>query len=1098
MIHDTVYESDTAYESDDSLIALFRGSEQVLDEEWVRQLEDDLCNRIGTNSKEVGTNSKESDERFYMGLPKEWRCQRCGTLSIKGAKDFLQDCKTCKANAYLSHKITGVGVDINASKPRGTSLGYCSARIFHSDSKDTPFEIDTENASMRVTLRDTGSGLLHGTQTFKLLKGSVVKLRQQLGRGLVGTIADNVDRAHPETVLVRPAGGGDSITIENPQFAVRYTDDPGDPWVSNDLPRNVTSQSPSPPKRKRNATTMGDSGMSIEADAASLFDKELVSEPPRRRPRRSIRVIVYLDDMHRVYRKNPVFINDVSTLAAFKNEFIKQHGRANNTFTNITGDDPLTQQTFDAALSNGDDMLKVLVRSPDSFGESDLVPPYDPLSELAMGEAFEQPMGINSLETGEPSTNANGEYDGDNVDNGSTLRDVPAMSTVNPFMMNGDSSFVDDNAIDNWEPLVDDEEEEKGDEEENGENFEWSNATQMDLEHDSLMYTPFEMPNGDSMSLAQYLDENPDLRPWRNYFAPHRMSLLSKVPHPFMIPLPLLFENGRFQSQKYINMHNNALALAGLGLGPELNDSRFVSGVMWDVEAIINAEEMKRKKEQLKEEKRAIKERKLEEQESERQRKKRDKEAAGMVREAAKRADRERRIAAAEENHTLKAQLKEEERVRRNEAKELMKQRKTDAQLNRLLTSSANVLETDEERRLRRDDALNRCKHLPWWRDDLSGGIAKHPDTQNPVLFADVPDTIRSTLHWLMAYRLFLHKRDPLTNEMLFRNVNRYYGRPVLSKGKTDYSKRQWRSWQLQRKINGTLTFLGQYFESVLAALVNAASIIDSRIDSSECAQSWVVWISDPDNALQWLQDPVVVQGLTDQEHEVSARFTSRTQDKDDDKFRTHNPTYVAPDPTVIDISDASNPPPPPPPPHLPRIATDSERWSNTSPPQSSLHPLDATTSSDPLAAILPMPEAPLGMEGVTDRSQPPSDLHLDPHDRSQYVRTGDDGVNTDIDVETSPRDLEKMHAYVSMSGATPDTARFLYEEGYSASDIVSVNLFDITNLMGVIPVDSLVAAGVDPMDLLSAGASASDLVTHIPINILRDWGYSNSELGLE
>ena len=137
-------------------------------------------------------------------------------------------------------------------------------------------------------------------------------------------------------------------------------------------------------------------------------------------------------------------------------------------------------------------------------------------------------------------------------------------------------------------------------------------------------------------------------------------------------------------------------------------------------------------------------------------------------------------------------------------------------------------------------------------------------------------------------------------------------------------------------------------------------------------------------------------------------------------------------------------------------------------------------------------------MEGVTDRSQPPSDLHLDPHDRSQYVRTGDDGVNTDIDVETSPRDLEKMHAYVSMSGATPDTARFLYEEGYSASDIVSVNLFDITNLMGVIPVDSLVAAGVDPMDLLSAGASASDLVTHIPINILRDWGYSNSELGLE
>lgn len=223
-----------------------------------------------------------------MGLTREWQCQRCGTLATMGLSGFLQNCKTCRMNVYLSHKTTGVGVDISSNKPRGSSIDYCSARIFHEDSKDTPFEIDTANASMRVNIRDDGSGLLHGMQTFKLLKSSVRKLQHQLGRGLVGTVAKAVSRHNPETVFVYAADGGMMIEIENPQFAVRYTDDLNELRVSSNLPRCVENGLVVPvPQRKRTIEDfqMGAASPNVETVNVTTTDPfvtELVTVTERR------------------------------------------------------------------------------------------------------------------------------------------------------------------------------------------------------------------------------------------------------------------------------------------------------------------------------------------------------------------------------------------------------------------------------------------------------------------------------------------------------------------------------------------------------------------------------------------------------------------------------------------------------------------------------------------------------------------------------------------------------------------------------------------------------------------------------------------------
>lgn len=233
-----------------------------------------VCGKVygnGTNCETViGTNEEESDERVYMGLKAEWYCQRCGTVVTKAtptSTDFPQGCSTCRNNTYLCDKNVGVLVGMWPSGPRESHTSYCNARIFHTESKGTPFTIDTAAGTMEVTIPQVPGAptFPHGTVVYKLFARCVKTLATQLGRGkLSGTVAGNVDRDRPEVVVVTPSQPGlhyftcavtmgrgrlpilpydirsmigkrvyeQTMTIENPQFGVLYTDEIIDTFVS--------------------------------------------------------------------------------------------------------------------------------------------------------------------------------------------------------------------------------------------------------------------------------------------------------------------------------------------------------------------------------------------------------------------------------------------------------------------------------------------------------------------------------------------------------------------------------------------------------------------------------------------------------------------------------------------------------------------------------------------------------------------------------------------------------------------------------------------------------------------------------------------------
>jgi hypothetical protein len=197
-----------------------------------------------------------------MGLKAEWYCQRCGTVVTRRQqdKDVPESCHICRRFRYFCDSNVGVVVDLNAAKKRGSSNSYCMARIFHTESKGTPFTIDTDVGTMECTIPHVPDAptFPHGTVVYKLNRTSVRILTTQLGRGKhSGTIAENVDRVRPEVVVVtlsHPAlhyftcaatmGRGrvpmlpydirsmigklvfkHTMTIENPRFGVLFTDE---------------------------------------------------------------------------------------------------------------------------------------------------------------------------------------------------------------------------------------------------------------------------------------------------------------------------------------------------------------------------------------------------------------------------------------------------------------------------------------------------------------------------------------------------------------------------------------------------------------------------------------------------------------------------------------------------------------------------------------------------------------------------------------------------------------------------------------------------------------------------------------------------------
>jgi len=1115
-LDDLKYDSDASDASWDDNVAessVWRGATSPLDGgDWLRELEeslrddiseDDYYGGVGTNEEGAfGTNSNESDDRLYMGQKKDWKCQRCGKVVVKPAdKATIDNCPKCRGNKYLCDKNSGILVDINRGKPRGTSGHYVMARIFHTASMGTPFAIDTEAGSMRVTLRpdDNIPDYPSGTVVYKLAPRSIKALTTQLGPGLVGTVAENVDRSHPEVVVVQPAGGGEVETIENPQFAVLYTDVMVTP-VSQNLPTTVDPSvgDPPPPSGRTNrprddvdtvedlfADALSADALSADDDVAppdpppppsgrtkrprddvdtveDLFADALSADddvaPPPSRQRQSIDVNVYLDyDME----DPPILIKDVRSLETLRlrlNDYNRCGDDDNDVIHDTESYKELTQKIMDDAIASGASLLTVSVYSKDAV---------DPQRR--------------------PST---------------SIRNVEGMmSGGNPLMMTN-GRFANDEEEDDGERdrLVDDDEEEEEEEEEEDP---WLGRTALDADRDVRMNTAFMIQEHGRMTLAQYLEENLELLPWADFISPHRLSMLANVANPFLVLSPMFFEGAVSEAERFLNMHINAEHLSGLGLGVASFDKRFLNGIQWDVGMISNAKKAKEERDHKEAEKRVIKERKTAEQEAQRQRRKQEKEEAGMVRGAAKKADTERRIAAAEENRRLKAELKEGDRRRKHE-------KATMRNLDRLMKPGLKGLETDEERAEKRSDASNRYGNLPWAQASPPVGVARHPETGHPIVFTDVPEVVCNALFWLMAYRLYLHMKDPLSDEMIFRNINRYYGRAVGAGGQRDLSKRQWRSWQLQRKIPGTSGFLGQYIESILAALVNAASIADPRIDSSDSALSWIVWILDPTNAERWLRDPVVVQGLQEQEYHPAGRASSsRMQDKYDAEFRDRNPNWSPSLPTLLEIPDLPIVPPAPPPPlpadptlpmppPHPPPAPPSDVGSSAA--GSSAAGSSAAGSSADITPATFLPDALMNMDNVTE----PVDLHHVTHtdDMSWGLQDAlnlldDLGGNMerakDIFIPEAGEDDSQIRLNVQSSGATPQTARNLRDNGgVTAAQIVATGLFDVSNLIDVFSIDSLVAAGIPPLDLLHAGGSVTDLRQHLSRGILRDQGFSD------
>ena len=1130
-VSDLEYDSDASDASlDDSVVerSVWRGVTSPLDDgDWLQELEESLRHDVheedrytgvGTNEETAfGTNEKEGDDRLYMGLNAEWYCQRCGTTVTRPQQgsDVPESCPRCRKNTYLCGKGVGVVVAKNAKVERedrgkgksSRDVASSSARIFHTDSKGTPIKIDTDAKSMEVTIKAVPGDptFRHGTVVYKIQDKSAKILKDQVGRGLVGTVAENVDRNRPEVVVVKPYGGGEVVTIVNPQFAVLYTDDTVTP-VSQNLPTTVdplgdapvevgagqdlfadalaADVAPPPPgrkKRPRDALAEVGAGEDIVADALAADDD---APPPASRQRQSLDVNVYFDyDME----APPVLIQDVETLNMLILKLQLDYSRFgdddNDVIYHIPSRVALTQNLMDDAIASGASLLEVLVYSKDTV-------------DLGGDE--------------NPST---------------TLRDVEGMmSTGNPLMnpmlmsMNDEEEpyrLVDDDDEEE-EPyrLVDDDDEEEepyrlvddDDEEEEEEEDKWDGRTALDADRDARMNTAFMVEGRGYMTLGQYLEENPELLPWADFIAPHRLSMLKKVPNPFLVLPPMFFEGAVTESERLNNIHNNAKEMFRLNLGAATFDAHFHNGIPWDVDMITNAKKAKEERDRKEAEKRVIKERKAAEQEAERQRRRREKEEAGMVRTAAKKAEKERRTAAAEENRRLRAELKEEEKRLKTEEKEMRKQDKAAMRdLDKLLKPSLKSLETDEERAVKRNDASDRYGKLPWAQASPPGGVAHHPETGHPIVFTDVPEIVRNALFWLMAYRLYLHITDPLTNEMLFRNINRYYGRAVGTGGQRDLSKRQWRSWQLQRKIPGTSGFLGQYIESILAALVNAASIVDPRIDSSESALSWIVWILNPVHADRWLRDPVVVQGLQEQEHHPPGRASSRAQDKFDSEFRERNPNWIAPLPTTLDVPDLSMIPPAPPPP-LPVDPT----LPIPPPHPPPAPPSDVGSSAAGSSAAgslppttLPMPDAPANMNDVTQlvdlhHAARPEDMNWGLQDALNLLQGVDGDVERAADIivpKTGGEDDDRIRLNVQLMGATPQTARFLRESGVTTAQIVATGLFDVSNLIDVFSIDSLVAAGIPPLDLLHAGGSESALRSHLSREILRQQGFTDEDM---
>ena len=284
-------------------------------------------------------------------------------------------------------------------------------------------------------------------------------------------------------------------------------------------------------------------------------------------------------------------------------------------------------------------------------------------------------------------------------------------------------------------------------------------------------------------TLDAYLSLHPELVLYAPFMHPDRARALGFA-NPFLIfPRGFFEDHNAYDQECQRNMHDNQVKLKSLGL-TQGNTDAFLHGVVWDVT-----------------------DRRVE---------------AAKAREVKKAETQKRR----EEQRMLKKaerqeQLKEKRRARRA-----------------AVVAKKNMADIDDlpdpMAVLNLHDTV--CD-IPWCRDIPPIGLMTYPGTKDPVLVQHLPETVVDALMDIVDEILTRYgDQDPDTGEQMYVHVGRYrarYGSAVFS------------GWQVQRRIAGasTVTYLGRTWESILGALVAAASYMDARITSLASAHSWILWL---------------------------------------------------------------------------------------------------------------------------------------------------------------------------------------------------------------------------------------------------------------
>lgn len=395
----------------------------------------------------------------------------------------------------------------------------------------------------------------------------------------------------------------------------------------------------------------------------------------------------------------------------------------------------------------------------------------------------------------------------------------------------------------------------------------------------------------DDRLVEEYLRENPDLRDYRDYIDPaiaRRAGLnnVFVVFPPMFLPHHLDEDTAPLSDYELVrrgNKHNN---LENFGDLPNNGDMRFLDAKWWDITSILDQEaiaQARRLKAELAAQRKAER---AEAAQLAREVKRAEKEAQKRVRESAKEAERrakeqeaqERRDEAQARKEELERMKEENRRAREEEkrrrAEETARVRAENASRVRdslpppepRPTTGKTTREMIDPMLIRYTDIMRReLSGLPWGSEGckrVDGVLINERKTEAEgkaiyVRVADLPATVHTSLESIM--------------NSLERKNGQGYMNVTQRQSKTEPKQ----IYELLRAVKvgekdgvtfGTVknVYLGKTVSADMAALLNAATMVDPTLRFNESLYCWVQWLLRDDgdeNAETWLRR--VQDGLT-------------------------------------------------------------------------------------------------------------------------------------------------------------------------------------------------------------------------------------------